>query len=197
MQSGPRSCSTKYRCLARIITRLLGPTTSLFDHRLDFNRNFKLTPTDKNHKIALAFPKDVEAYLQEEQKFGAICGSLKEPPFDNLHTPPFMTRDKSGAPHRRVTPMVMAPQGETVNSNISKKTIFGYRFILTLPSIDIITSKVKKLGKGSLLYKMDISRAFHHVKIDPRDYFLLGLKGQNYYLDTCLPFKYRHGSEIF
>ena len=73
----------------------------------------------------------------------------------------------------------------------------GTDFVLTLPSIDLITSKVRKLGKGSLLYKIDISRAFCHVKIDPRDYFLLGLKHQNYYLGTCLPFGYRHGSGIF
>ena len=44
---------------------------------------------------------------------------------------------------------------------------------MTLPSIDLITDKVRNLGKGSLLYKIDISRAFRHVKIDPRDYFLL------------------------
>ena len=82
-----------------------------------------------------------------------------------------------------------------VNSEISKDSYLGTDFILTLPSIDHITSKVKKFGKGSLLYKIDISRAFRHVKIDPRDYFLL--KHENYFFDTCLPFGYRHGSGIF
>ena len=78
-----------------------------------------------------------------------------------------------------------------------KNQYLGTEFVLTLPSIDTITNKVKRFGKGSLLYKSDISRAFSHVKIDPRDYLLLGLKHQDYYLDTCLPFGYRNGSGIF
>ena len=164
---------------------------------LDFNRNSKLTATDKNHKSALAFPKDVDAYFQEEQKFGAIYGPFKDLPFDNFHTSPFMIRDKPGAPHRMVIIDISFPQGETVNSDIDKNQYLGTDFVLTLPSIDLITNKFRKLGKGSLLYKIDISRAFRHVKIDPRDYFLLGLKHQNYYLDTCLPFGYRHDPEFF
>ena len=111
-----------------------------------------------------------------------------------------MTRDKPGAPHRRVIIDLSFPHGEAVNSNINtciKDQYLGTDFILTLPSIDLITDKVRKLGKGSLLYKIDISRAFQHVKIDPRDYFLLGLRHQDYFLDTCLPFGFRHGSGIF
>ena len=164
---------------------------------LYFNRNSKLTATDKNHKSALAFPKDVEAYIEEEQKFGAIHGPFKNPPFDNFYTSPCMTRGKPGAPHRRVIIDLSFPQGEAVNSDIDKNQYLGTEFVLTLPSIDLITSKVRKLGKGSLLYKIDISRAFHHVKIDPRDYFLLGLKHHNYHLDTCLAFGYRNGSGIY
>ena len=80
------------------------------------------------------------------------------------------------------------PHGRAVNTNISKDSYLGTDFILTLPSIDHITNKTKQLGKGSLIYKVDISRAFRHIKIDPRDYFLLGLKHKNYYLDTSLPF---------
>ena len=71
----------------------------------------------------------------------------------------------------------------------------GTPFLLTLPSIDHIMAKVRQLGKGSHLYKVD-TRAFWHIKIDARDYHLLGLKHQNYFIDTCLPFAYRHRSAI-
>ena len=164
---------------------------------LDFDRHSKLGKNTKNHTSAVAFPKDIEAYLAEEIQYGAIHGPFKNPPIHNLHTSPFMTREKPGAPHRRVIIDLSFPHGEAVNSNISKDHYLGTDFILTLPSIDLITDKVRKLGKGSLLYKIDISRAFRHVKIDPRDYFLLGLKHQDYFLDTCLPFGFRHGSGIF
>ena len=70
-------------------------------------------------------------------------------------------------------------------------------FVLTLPSIDNITNEIIKICKGSLIYKVDISREFRHVKIDPSDYYLLGLKLDQYYLDTCLPSGFRHGSSIF
>ena len=35
------------------------------------------------------------------------------------------------------------------------------------------------------------------MKLDPRDYDLLGLHHNNWFLDTCLPFGYRHGSALF
>ena len=69
--------------------------------------------------------------------------------------------------------------------------------MLTLPSIDCVTYKVKELGKGSLIYKIDISRAFRHIKIGPADSNLLGLHFNSYYIDTCFPFRFRHESAIF
>ena len=62
---------------------------------------------------------------------------------------------------------------------------------------DDITRKIIKLGRGSLLYKIDVSRAFRHVKMDPKDYSLLGLRLQDYFIDTCLSFGFRHGSTMF
>ena len=53
------------------------------------------------------------------------------------------------------------------------------------------------LGRGTLLHKVDIGRAFRHIKIDPADYNLLGLYRNGFFIDTCLPFGYRHGSAHF
>ena len=49
-----------------------------------------------------------------------------------------------------------------VNSvnTVAKDIYLGTPFICTLPSIDTITSTVKKWGKGCLIYKLNISRAF-------------------------------------
>ena len=164
---------------------------------LDFYRNSKLGKNTENHKSALMFPRDVDQYLKKEIKFGAIAGPFSEPPLTNFHTSPFMAREKPGADHRRVIMDLSFPHGFAVNSKISKDSYLGTDFILTLPLIDHITSKVKKFGRGSLLYKTDTSRAFRHAKIVPRDYFLFGLRHENYFFDTCLPFGYRHVSRIF
>ena len=42
-----------------------------------------------------------------------------------------------------------------------------------------------------------ISKGLQHVKLDPKDYDLLGLRQNKWFLDTCLPFGFRHGSVLF
>ena len=132
----------------------------------------------------------------EEAKFGAIQVPFTTPPLHDFHISPCMTREKPDSDSRRVTVDLSYPEGQSVNAGVSKDQYLGTPFLLTLPSIDVITQKVKKLGRGSLLYKTDISRAFHHIKIDPGDYNLLGLKLDSYFFDSCLPFGFRHGSAI-
>ena len=102
---------------------------------------------EKNYTSALAFPQDIEAYLKEEIRHNAIFGPYKDPPFTDLHTSPFMTRPKPGAAHRRVIIDLSFPQGQAVNLNISKSQYLGTDFVLTLPSIDSITNKVKNLAE--------------------------------------------------
>ena len=125
----------------------------------------------------------------------AILGPFDTPPISDLHVSPFMTREKPGAPHRRVIIDLSFPTGKSVNAGVDSEQYLGSKFLLTLPTIDTITNKLVKLGRGALLYKIDISRAFRHVKIDPADYKYLGKK--KYFLDSCLPFGFQHGSAIF
>ena len=70
-------------------------------------------------------------------------------------------------------------------------------FALVLPTVDHITDQLKVLGRGAHLYKIDISRAFRHIKVDPLDYDLLGLHWRHIYINTCVRFGSRHGSQIF
>ena len=164
---------------------------------LDFNKNTQLSYKLGNHGSGNKYPTDIEAYLAEESEHNAILGPFQTPPIPDLHVSPFMTREKPGAPHRRVIVDLSFPAGESVNAGVDSDQYLGSKFLLTLPTIDTITNKLVKLGKGALLYKIDISRAFRHVKIDPADYKYLGLHFQDYFLDSCLPFGFRHGSAIF
>ena len=109
----------------------------------------------------------------------------------------FLTRDKPGGTHRRVIVDLSFPHGCSVNAGVQSEVYLGTPFLLTLPTIDNITSKVKQLGRGCNLYKIDLSRAFRHVKLDPKDYNLLGLRLNGLYNDSCLPFGFRHGSALF
>ena len=66
-----------------------------------------------------------------------------------------------------------------------------------LPTIGNITIKVKKLGKGCYVYKIDLSITFRLVKLDPKDYNLLDLRLNDLYIESCLTFGFRHGSALF
>ena len=127
-------------------------------------------------------------YLDEKKDFGAILGPFDEDPIDNIHVSPFLTRDKPGGTHRRVIVDLSFPHGYSVNAGVQSDTYLDTPFLLTLPTIDTITNKIKQLGKGCHLYKIDLSRAFRHAKLDPKDYNLLRLSLNGLYIDSCLPF---------
>ena len=164
---------------------------------IDFDRHNEVCHTLGNHNSADQFPEHVSHYLQEEKQYGAIVGPFQAPPIPNLHVSPFMTRDKSSSEHRRVIIDLSWPIGQSVNAGVPAEKYLGTEFVLTYPSIDNITDQVLKLDKGCHIFKIDISRTFRHVPIDPGDLDLLGLHWEGYFLDQFLPFGYKHGSSIF
>ena len=164
---------------------------------LDFDYTSPLRSVNNNHSSASKYTTDVQAYLNEEKEFGAMLGPFNEAPIENIHVSPLLTRDKPGGTHRRVIVDLSFPHGYSVNAGVQSDTYLNTPFLLTLPTIDNITNKVKQLGKGCHLYKIDLSRAFRHVKLDPKDYNLLGLSLNGLYIDSCLPFGFRHGSALF
>ena len=134
-----------------------------FGFPLDYIREGSLKSQDINHTSALEFPDDVSAYLQEEIKHKAILGPFQEIPVKNLHISPMMTREKPNAQHRRVIVDLSFPQGHSVNAGIPKDQYLSTPFILKLRTVDTITDKVKTLGRGCKLYKIDISRACRYM----------------------------------
>ena len=169
-----------------------------FGFPLDFNRNSILKCDNKNHSSAADFPLDIEVYLKEEIEHGAILGPFSKSPIPDCHKSPFMTREKPNSAHRRVIIDLSWPKGASVNTGVTNESYVGTDFVLSLPTIDHITSRVRALRPGTHLYKIDISRAFRHIKIDPGDLDLLGLTWRDVtYIDMCLPFGSCHGSQIF
>ena len=73
----------------------------------------------------------------------------------------------------------------------------GVDFALTFPTIDNVTQAVLKFGKNCHIAKIDISRAFKHVPIDPRDIKFLRLFWDAYFIELNLCFGYKHRSALF
>ena len=86
-----------------------------------------------------------------------------------------------------------SPSGHSVNDGIAKEDCsFHYA------SIDLTTTQITKLGKGTLLAKMDIQRAYRNIPVAPVDRSLLGLQWQGkIYVDKALPFGLRSTPLIF
>ena len=111
------------------------------------NKNIQLSHKLGNHGSENKYPTDIEAYLTEEMEHNAILGPFHTPPKADLQVSPFMTREKPGAPHRRVIVDLSFPAGRFVNAGVVSEQYLGSKFLLTLPTIDTITNKLVKLGK--------------------------------------------------
>ena len=167
-----------------------------FGFPLDFDSGAVLLSTEENHASARHFSSHVQTYIQEELKHGAMLGPFDHKPIP-LHVSPLMTRDKPDSDTRRTIVDLSWPKGQSVNSGVQKNKYLDTEFILNYPSVDDIVKRLIEMGPGSLLCKVDISRAFRQLKVDPRDINLLGLKLNSYYIDQSVPFGYRHGSIFF
>ena len=136
-------------------------------------------------------------YLTEEIKHGAMVGPFTTPPIPDLHISPLMSRPKANTKKRRIIVDLSYPAPFAVNSHIQNNMYLNTPFILTLPTVDDIKNTILAKGKGCHLAKVDLSCAFRHIKIDPRDYFLLGIQHQGYYHDLACPFGFCLGSAFF
>ena len=163
---------------------------------LDFNRNARLVSTEENHSSATKFASDVRTYISEELQHEAMLGPFISKPI-NLHVSPFMTREKPDSNVRRTIVDLSWPDSCSVNDGVLRDEYLGSKFLLYYPSVDDIVNKLNELGPGSLMFKIDISRAFRQLKVDPGDIDLLGLKQEGYFIDQSVPFGYRHGSIFF
>ena len=160
---------------------------------LGFDRKCSLSSSNTNHASALNYETNVDAYVQEELEHGALYGPFQDLDF-HIHVFPLMTREKQHTTNRHTIMDLSWPKGFSVNDAIHKCKYLDSYFSL---QYDHIIEKVKNIGPGALLYKVDISRAFRHIRIDPVDIDLLGLHHQYTYLDGSMLFRYHLGSGIF
>ena len=154
-----------------------------FGFPLDFDRSRHLESTLVNHASGRNFSDHIDKYLQEELEFEAILGPFDYPPIQ-MHVSPFMTKEKSGSDSRRAIIDLSFPKGSSVNDGVAKNSYLGTEFRMHYPSVDSIIRTLKNLGPSARIFKVDISRAFRQLKVDPGDIDLLGLKHNNQlYLD--------------
>ena len=152
----------------------------------------------KNHEGAEDHPEALRAYIKKELGKGAIMGPYKKIPFQGkVGISPLSTRAKKCSQERRVILDLSFPIGEGVNDGIPKDTYLGLQAKLTFPKTDEFAYRIFQLGNNCMMFKVDLSRYFRQLPLDPGDYSLIGyMIGEEIYFDKVLPMGMRSAPYI-
>ena len=125
-----------------------------------------------------------------------MIGPFRESPDPGFHCSPMLTRPKDTI-KRRVIMNLSHPQGHSFNDHVEKKAFDIRLFTLRFFTIDDIVAAVNTV-EDPVIFKIDISRAFRNLRVDPRVALKFGLKwGNDYYLDLGIALRWIHSSGAF
>ena len=149
------------------------------------------TRTNKNHTGATEHIGALKKYITKELSKQAVMGPYEKIPFSNKSTVGISllsTRPKKDSMDRRVILDLSFPMGHSVNDGMEKDNYLGFQAKLSFPRIDDFAIRIHQLGKGCLMFKIDLSRYFRQLPLDPGDYSLIGysIEGKIYF-DKVLP----------
>ena len=149
-----------------------------------FNRASPLKPAYLSSNPVLNDPVLVSRFLAAEVTSGAMAGPFSSPPIPDLHLSRFTLMAKPDGSGHRLLFDLSYPPGLSGNDGIAKPD----RSVQYTSLLDVV-DRLTQHGKGTLMAKFDMSRAYRRVPIAPPDRVLLGLMWQNsYYVDLTLSF---------
>ena len=152
----------------------------------------KQTHTVPNQKNARKNVEALRKYIKSEVNRGTAIGPFHTIPFEgDCRISPLDTREKKDSTELRVILNLSSPfQRGSVNHSISKKMYLGKPMNLKYPTtddlVDIIKNK-KEEDEEVLIYKVDLSKAYRQMFMDPGDIHLLGYRiDDKFYFDITL-----------
>ena len=145
--------------------------------------------TFKNHKGATDHPLALQKYITKEISKGAVIGPFTHIPFRHkVGISPISTRPKKNSTERRIIVDLSFPPGVAVNDGMIKDNYLGMTVKLTFPRVDDLALRIYTLGKSAMMFKIDLSRYFRQLPLDPGDYSLIGyVINDELYFDKVLP----------
>ena len=151
----------------------------------------------RNHDSATRYGNEVHDYLRKELAYGATIGPFARSPFQEPGLSPLSTRPKRGSEERRIIVDMSFPPGRSINDGIDKHTYQGEPVKLTYPSVDSLVQIMIRKGRGCLLFKKDLKRAYRQIPVDPADIRLLGYQWDDHlFFDTVLAMGCRSSAYI-
>ena len=157
--------------------------------------------TATNHTSAVEFPQQLTAYIKKEAALGAVIGPFQKIPFNiNTHKvgiSPLSTRAKKLSTDRRILIDLSFPPGAAVNDGMIRNNYMGMEVKLTFPRTDDLAKKIYEIGRNTYMWKVDLSRYFRQIGMDPGDYALIGYVINNQiWFDKMVPMGMRTGPYI-
>ena len=142
-----------------------------------------------NHRSATDNPSHIDSYVDTELKDQAVIGGFDRNPFSSeAFYSPLGSTEKRDSPDRRVIMDLSFPRGRSVNDLIPRDEYLGEHMVLTFPRIDELIDLVRQKGRGCLLFKKDLKRAYRQIRIDVGSSNLLGFTWRGkLYFDISLP----------
>ena len=128
--------------------------------------------TYKNHMGAIDY---LQEYIKKEQSHAAILGPFKKIPFTNkVGISPISTRPKKNSEDRRIIVDLSFPPGGAGNDGIVRGNYLGFTAELQFPRTDDLAFRAAQLGRNTYMFKIDLSRYFRQIPLDPADYSMVG-----------------------
>ena len=149
-----------------------------------------------NHASAIQFSTAVSQYITKESELRAILGPADKIDHPQYHCSPILTRPKDND-KRRVILNLSHPKDASVNDNVTRDKFDGTPFALKFQTIDNIVSEIRQC-EDPVIFKVDITRAFRNLWVDPADGLKLGISWEGkFYIDGSAAFGWVHGSASF
>ena len=138
-------------------------------------------------------PQLIRDYLVEESVTGRVLGPLPRETLPDIHISRFGLIPKKSLGEWRLIVDLSSPDGRSVNDGVYEH-LCSLKYVAVEDALQVVLS----LGRGSLLAKIDIKKAYRNIPVAPADRLLLGMIWENQlFVDATLPFGLRSALKIF
>lgn len=158
---------------------------------LQTDPNPELVPSLRNHSSAYQYFKWIDEFIQTGLSLCDLTGPWQDSPYSNIHTSPLMTAIKKPDARR---PVFDATYGDSSLNNLTPSDNYlGMPIDYAYPKIEDFKRFVVQCGRGSFVWKRDLSRYFLQIPLDPLDYPKVGFVWRGYLFFFCgLMFGLKH-----
>ena len=116
------------------------------------------------------YPEVIADYLAVECANGRIIGPLPRDSIPGVHVSKFGLIPKKTPGEWRLIVDLSAPEGASVNDGV-----YEHLCSLKYASVEDALWVIARLGRGTLMAKVDIRKAYRNIPIYPPDRMLLGM----------------------